>query len=49
MMRVTVERNGAAGVLSSLFGERASKLNELPNNGFSEDQTNEVIRKISPE
>jgi len=32
-----------------LFGERASKLNELPNNGFSEDQTNEVIRKISPE
>jgi hypothetical protein len=49
MMRVTVERNGAAGVLSSLFGERASKLNELPNNGLSEDQTNEVIRKISPE
>jgi len=49
MMRVTVERNGAAGVLSSLFGERAAKLNELPNNGLNEEQTNEVIRKISPE
>ena len=48
MMRVTVERSGGAGVLSSLFGERAQKLNELPNNGFSEDQTNEVIRKINP-
>jgi hypothetical protein len=47
MMRVTVERNGAAGVLSSLFGERAQKLNELPNNGLNEEQTNEVIRKLN--
>jgi len=49
MMRVTLERSGGAGVLSSLFGERASKLNELPNNGLTEEQTNEVIRKINPE
>ena len=48
MMRVTVERNGAAGVLSSLFGDRAQKLNELPNNGYNEQQTNEIIAKINP-
>ncbi|CAB4129684.1 hypothetical protein UFOVP115_86 [uncultured Caudovirales phage] len=48
MMRVTVERSGGAGVLSNLFGERAQKLNELPNNGLNEEQTNEVIKKINP-
>ena len=48
MMRVTVERNGAAGVLSSLFGDKAQKLNELPNNGYNEQQTNEIIAKINP-
>ena len=48
MMRVTVERNGSAGVLSSLFGERAQKLTELPNNGYNEEQTNEIIKKINP-
>jgi hypothetical protein len=47
MMRVTVERNGSAGVLSSLFGERAQKLTELPNNGYNEEQTNEIIKKIN--
>jgi hypothetical protein len=47
MMRVTVERSGGAGVLSSLFGDRAQKLNELPNNGYNEEQTNEVIKKIN--
>jgi len=48
MMRVTVERNGSAGVLSSLFGERAQKLTELPNNGYNEEQTNEIIKRINP-
>jgi hypothetical protein len=48
MMRVTLERGNSAGVLSSLFGERASKLNELPNNGLSEEQTNDLIKKINP-
>ena len=48
MMRVTLERGNSAGVLSSLFGERASKLNELPNNGLTEEQTNDLIKKINP-
>jgi len=48
IMRVTMERGSSAGVLSSLFGERAQKLTELPNNGLNEEQTNEVIRKINP-
>jgi hypothetical protein len=48
MMRVTVERNGSAGVLSSLFGERAQKLTELPNTGYNEEQTNQIINKINP-
>jgi hypothetical protein len=47
MMRVTLERGNSAGVLSSLFGERAQKLSELPNNGLNEDQTNEIIKKIN--
>ncbi len=47
MMRVTLERNGSAGVLSSLFGDRAQKVNELPNNGYTEDQTNSIIKKIT--
>ena len=49
MMRVTLERNGSAGVLSSLFGDRAQKLNELPNNGYNEDQTNNIIKRITDE
>jgi len=47
MMRVTLERGNSAGVLSSLFGDRAQKLSELPNNGLNENQTNEVIKKIT--
>ena len=47
LMRVTVERQGAAGVLSSLFGDKAQVLNQLPNNGMDETQTNEVIRKVT--
>jgi len=47
MMRVTLERGNSAGVLSSLFGERAQKLSELPNNGLNEEQTNEIIKKIN--
>jgi hypothetical protein len=48
MMRVTVERKGAAGVLSGLFGDKAQVLNELPNNGYNAEQTNEVIKRINP-
>jgi hypothetical protein len=46
LMRVTVERQGAGGVLSAIFGDRAQSLSELPNGGFSSDQTNEVIAKV---
>lgn len=48
MMRVTLESRGGGGVLSNLFGERAQKLNELPNNGLNQEQTDEVIRRINP-
>jgi hypothetical protein len=47
VMRVTMERGSSAGVLSSLFGDRAQKLNELSNNGYNEEQTNEVIKRIT--
>ena len=46
-MRISVERGSSAGVLSSLFGDRAQKLNELPNNGYNSEQTNEVIKHIN--
>lgn len=49
MMRVTVERSGSAGVLSSLFGEKAKVVTELPNNGMNEQQTNDLIQRIDPE
>lgn len=48
MMRVTVERSGSAGVLSSLFGEKAKVVTELPNNGMNEQQTNDLIQRIDP-
>jgi hypothetical protein len=47
VMRVTMERGSSAGVLSSLFGDRAQKLSELPNNGLNESQTNDVIKRIT--
>lgn len=46
LMRVTVERQGAGGVLSAIFGDRAQTLNELPNGGYDKDQTNEVIARV---
>lgn len=48
MIRMTVERQGAGGVLSSIFGDRAQVLKELPNGGLSETQTNTVIQQIDP-
>lgn len=49
MIRMTVERSGASGVLSALFGERAQTLNELPNGGLNEQQVNQVIKRIDPD
>lgn len=44
-IRMTVERQGSAGVLSSIFGDRAQVLKELPEGGLTEAETTEVIRK----
>lgn len=44
-IRMTVERQGSAGVLSSIFGDRAQALKELPNGGLNETETTEIIRK----
>jgi hypothetical protein len=46
---MTVERQGSAGVLSSIFGDRANVLKELPNDGLNEEQTTQVIREIIEE
>lgn len=47
MIRMTVERKGSGGMLSGLFGDKAQALNQLPNNGLDENQTNEVIKRIT--
>jgi hypothetical protein len=43
-IRMTVERQGSAGVLSQIFGEKAKELKELPNGGISEDDTTRIIK-----
>lgn len=43
-IRMTVERQGSAGVLSQIFGEKAQILKELPNEGLNEDQTTQIIK-----
>jgi hypothetical protein len=49
MIRMTVERSGSSGVLSALFGDRAQNLNELPNNGVSEEQQKQMLNRINPD
>ena len=46
---MTVERQGSAGVLSSIFGDKANVLKELPSNGLNEEQTTEVIKDLTKE
>lgn len=46
LMRVTVERQGAGGVLSAIFGDKAQTLSELPNGGMDKNQTDEVIARV---
>jgi len=46
-IRMTVERQGAGGVLSAIFGDRAQTLRELPNDGLNENKTNEIIKQIT--
>jgi hypothetical protein len=43
-IRMTVERQGSAGVLSQIFGDKANVLRELPNNGLNEEETTQIIK-----
>jgi len=42
-VRMTVERQTSGGVLSSIFGDKASILKELPNDGLTEEAVTEII------
>jgi hypothetical protein len=44
-VRMTFERSGGAGVLSSIFGDRAAVLKELDGGGMTPDQTNQIIQQ----
>lgn len=43
-LKVSIERQGAGGVLSSIFGERASTLRELPGGGLSQEETDKILK-----
>lgn len=43
-VRMTLERQGGAGVLSAIFGDRAQALRELDNGGLSEATTTQIIK-----
>ena len=42
-VRMTVERQTSGGVMSALFGEKASTLKELPNDGLSETEVSSIL------
>ena len=47
-IKMTVEsKNAGAGVLSSIFGDRADVLKQLPNNGISEVETTKIITDLT--
>ena len=46
-IRMTVERQGSSGVLSSIFGDKANVLKELPNEGLNEVQTTKIIKDLT--
>jgi hypothetical protein len=48
-IRMTVERQGNAGVLSQIFGEKAQILKEIPNGGISEADTTKIIQQAIEE
>ena len=48
-IQITAERQTGGGVLSQIFGERAKPVNELPNNGYDEEQTTRIIKQITEE
>ena len=48
-IRMTVERQGSGGVLSSIFGDKAQALNELPNGGIDQENTTRIIQQAIEE
>ena len=46
-IRMTVERQGSSGVLSSIFGDKAQALKELPDGGLNETQTTKIIKDLT--
>ena len=44
-VRMTFERQGGAGVLSAIFGDRAAQLRELEGGGLDESQTTRIIQQ----
>lgn len=47
-IKMTVEsKNAGAGVLSNIFGDRADRLKELPNDGLNETQTTKIITDLT--
>ena len=44
-LSITMERQGSAGVLSAIFGDRAQIVRELDNGGLTPDQTTTIIQK----
>lgn len=45
-IRMTVEGKGASsGVLSTIFGDRADRLKEIPNGGLNEKETTTIIKQ----
>ena len=49
VIRISAERQGASGVLSALFGDRAQVLNELPNGSLNSGQIDSIIKDINPD
>ena len=46
-IRMTVERQGSSGVLSSIFGDKAQALKELPDGGLNESETTKIIKDLT--
>jgi len=46
-IRMTVERQGSSGVLSSIFGDKAQALKELPDGGLNENETTKIIKDLT--
>lgn len=46
-VRMTVERQGSAGLMSAIFGDQNQAMKELPPQGLNEVQTTKIIKDIT--